>query len=298
MQKQHLSITAVERDIGLSKDVLRVWERRYGFPAPERDANGDRAYPAEQVQRLRLIKRLMDHGHRPGRLLSMSADELIRLSVPDPTASSSIADEPNRLGPLVDLILKHDAEAYVQALQQQLARQGLATFVHDTVAPLILRIGWAWEEGRLHVFEEHLFSELTERVLRQAIATIPRGNEPRVLLTTLAQEQHAMGLLMVEALLSLEGALCIPLGTQMPLTEVACASLAHRADVVALSFSMAFPARQLSSLLLQLRGMLPAATELWAGGSGVIRIAAPEGVKLARTLEDAVTAVLQWRRHA
>ncbi|HRF13460.1 MAG TPA: MerR family transcriptional regulator, partial [Candidatus Accumulibacter phosphatis] len=63
-------IAAVERDTGLSKDVLRVWERRYGFPAPCRDANGERSYPAEQVERLRLIKRLMDQGHRPGKLIA------------------------------------------------------------------------------------------------------------------------------------------------------------------------------------------------------------------------------------
>ena len=71
-----MSIAEVERDVGLSKDVLRVWERRYGFPAPERDVNGERLYPAEQLARLRLIKRLMDQGHRPGRLLSMPLEAL------------------------------------------------------------------------------------------------------------------------------------------------------------------------------------------------------------------------------
>ena len=49
---QCLSIAAVERDTGLSKDTLRVWERRYGFPSPERDAAGDRLYPPAQVARL------------------------------------------------------------------------------------------------------------------------------------------------------------------------------------------------------------------------------------------------------
>ena len=39
-----LSIAAVERDTGLSKDTLRVWERRYGFPQPGRDGFGERAY--------------------------------------------------------------------------------------------------------------------------------------------------------------------------------------------------------------------------------------------------------------
>ncbi|MCB1912570.1 MAG: MerR family transcriptional regulator, partial [Rhodocyclaceae bacterium] len=63
------SIAAVERDTGLSKDTLRVWERRYGFPTPERDENGERLYPGDQLERLRLIKRLLDQGRRPAALM-------------------------------------------------------------------------------------------------------------------------------------------------------------------------------------------------------------------------------------
>ena len=57
-----LSIAAVERDTGIGKDTLRVWERRYGFPVPGRDANDERIYPMAQVEKLRVIKRLMDQG--------------------------------------------------------------------------------------------------------------------------------------------------------------------------------------------------------------------------------------------
>jgi DNA-binding transcriptional MerR regulator len=41
----HFSIAAVERDTGIGKDTLRVWERRYGFPQPGRDSFGERSYP-------------------------------------------------------------------------------------------------------------------------------------------------------------------------------------------------------------------------------------------------------------
>ena len=71
------------------------------------------------------------------------------------------------------------------ALQQALARQGLQRFVQDIVVPLTRRVGEAWESGRFEVFEEHLFTELTKRVLRQAIIALPRGlGAPRVVLTT------------------------------------------------------------------------------------------------------------------
>ena len=291
------NIAAVERDTGLSKDVLRMWERRYGFPIPGRDANGDRLYSAEQVERLRLIKRLMDQGHRPGKLIATPYEELAALAprrmVAGPIPADGTAPE---LDELIDLIRRHDGSAYLQAMQQRLARQGLQRFVQDTVSSLAHRIGEAWEQGTLEVFEEHLFTELTKRLLRQAIGTLPAGNRPRILLTTVPGEQHLLGLLMAEALFALEGAECIPLGTQTPLLEIGRAAAAHQADVVALSFSSAFPARQIPGLMNQLRNALPASIELWVGGSGVGRLDDDDNLSMLRRLDDALQSLARWRQ--
>jgi len=301
MNTATFNIAAVERDTGLSKDVLRMWERRYGFPVPSRDSNGERCYPAEQVDRLRLIKRLMDQGHRPGKLIPLPHDELTALAprrskpaVVNPSA------EPGELDELLALIKQHDTAAFQQSMQQRLARQGLQRFVQDTVAPLTQRVGENWEDGSFEVFEEHLFTELTKRLLRQAIATLPAGPRgPRVLLTSVPEEQHVLGLLMAEALFALEGAECIPLGTQMPLLEIGRAAQAHHADIVALSFSSAFPQRQIPGLLQQLRLVLPVETTLWAGGRGIARIAKTSDAELLTTLDDAVRALAAWRaQHA
>ena len=292
------NIAAVERDTGLSKDVLRVWERRYAFPVPERDANGERLYPAAQVERLRLIKRLMDQGHRPGKLIALPVEELALLA-PRHRRSGRADASPecdSELEELLALVKQHDADGYVCALQQRLARVGLQCFVLDVVAPLTYRVGEAWEAGRFEIFEEHLFTELTKRVLRQAIAALPRGlGAPRVLLTSVPDEQHILGLLMIEALLSLEGAQCIPLGTQVPILEISRAAKAHRADIVALSFSVAFPRRQIAGLLLQLRALLPEAVELWVGGGGVARLNLPAGLLCLSRLEEGIEALARWR---
>lgn len=297
MNNPHFSIAAVERDTGLSKDVLRMWERRYGFPVPERDGNGERSYPAEQVERLRLIKRLMDMGHRPGKLIATPTAELSALAPrrpkPVPSADQGAGAA---LDELLALIKQHDAAGYQQALQQRLARQGLQRFVQDTIAPLTRRVGEAWEDGSIEVFEEHLFTELTKRLLRQAIAALPGSSRsPRVLLTSVPDEQHVLGLLMVETLFALEGAECIPLGTQMPLLEIGRAAVAHQADVVALSFSVAFPQRQIPGLLQQLRLVLPPHVALWVGGGGVARVARLDGVDLMSSLDDALHALAAWR---
>jgi DNA-binding transcriptional MerR regulator/methylmalonyl-CoA mutase cobalamin-binding subunit len=297
MQTNHFTISAVERDTGLSKDVLRMWERRYGFPLPERDSNGERTYPNQQVERLRLIKRLMDQGFRPGKLIPATDEALNELvqqrSKKAPLRNEAEADE---LVALLDLIKQRDGLGYQQAMQQRLARQGMQGFVQDTIAPLTRSVGEAWEDGNFEVFEEHLFTELTKRLLRQAISALPSGKRsPRVILTSVPEEPHVIGLLMVEAILTLESAECIPLGTQMPLLEIARATTAHQADIVALSFSTAFPQRQIPGLLQQLRMVLPATTGLWVGGAGVARLSKQEGILPLHSFDDAIRALADWR---
>ncbi|MGE5469864.1 MAG: MerR family transcriptional regulator [Bacteroidota bacterium] len=297
MNTLHFNIAAVERDTGLSKDVLRMWERRYGFPCPGRDGNGERLYSAEQVERLRLIKRLMDQGHRPGKLIAAPAEELAALAPRRPATERPMPSaNAGELADLIGLICQHDAAGYQQAMQQRLARQGFQGFVQDTVAPLSSLVGEAWENGAIEVFEEHLFTELTKRLLRQAITALPGGKRgPRILLTSVPDEQHVLGLLMAEGLFTLEGAECIPLGTQMPLLDIARAAVAHQADIVALSFSSAFPKRQIAGLLQQLRLLLPEETGIWVGGAGVRGIPSMPGVALLAGFEDAIAVIKSWQ---
>jgi DNA-binding transcriptional MerR regulator/methylmalonyl-CoA mutase cobalamin-binding subunit len=281
------NIAAVERETRLSKDVLRVWERRYGFPQPERDANGERCYPAAQVERLRTMKRLMDQGHRPGSLAAMADNELAALASPERRAVPDAAAPDGTTAQLLDMIRARDPAAFRHALRQVLARQGLERFVEQTMAPLTTLVGECWEDGSFDVFDEHFYTESVQRQLRQAIADLPNARQgPRVLLTTVPGEAHGLGILMAEALFTLEGASCISLGTETPLLDIARAAAAYGAGAVALSFSAAYARRQVAPVLTQLRQALPVEVELWAGGAGVARLDALEGVRLLPTLDN------------
>ncbi len=235
----HLSIAAVERDTGLSKDTLRVWERRYGFPNPERDHFGERIYSIDQVDRLRAIRRLMDIGYRPGKIIGLSLEDLQALaesvSQPAPIASE---DQAADLDQLMNVLKSHEIEDLRRQLSQRVLRLGLARFVSELVAPLTEKVGDTWARGQLEIYEEHLFTESMQVVLRNAISTIPQpGSRPRVLLTTFPSEPHGMGLLMVEALLALEGCRCFSLGVQTPVWDIVLAAQAQDIDLVVLSFS-------------------------------------------------------------
>lgn len=285
------NIATVERETGLGKDTLRVWERRYGFPQPMRDGNGDRLYSMEQVTRLRLIKRLMDRGYRPGKVVPADESDLQEWAA-EPAANQSLAavarsaDSPavglltshigkapeavSGLDEVFEALGRHDVTGLRRVLSQLMAREGLQRFVMDIVPLLNYRVGEGWESGQIEVFEEHLYTEQMQVLLRQSIAGLPPGSRrPKILLTTVPEEQHVLGILMLESLLTLQGLRCVSLGTQMPLTDIVSAVKAHAADVVALSFSGAFPARQILPLVTQLRSALPQDVGLWVGGGGL-----------------------------
>ncbi|MCU0896908.1 MAG: MerR family transcriptional regulator [Burkholderiales bacterium] len=293
------SIGSVERDTGLTKDTLRVWERRYGFPAPLRDAHGERVYSAEQVEKLRTIKRLLDRGHRPGRIIERSLAELVELADAAP-AEAPARELAEPLHAVLTLVRQHRVAELRQELGQAVMRQGLAGFLTDTVAPLNRAIGDAWMRGQLEIFEEHLYTETMQSTLRGAIASIPQhGRPPRVLLTTFPNEQHQLGLLMAEAMFALEGATCVSLGTQTPIFDIVMASESHRADIVALSFSAAYPAVQVADGLEELRTKIPRRVAIWAGGGNAgLQRRAIEGVHVIPSLVAVGPAIAEWQAAA
>lgn len=299
-----LSIAAVERDTGLSKDTLRVWERRYGFPLPSRDAIGERAYPLDQVERLRIVKRLLDAGHRPGRIVALPLPDLQQLAestVDHPQRAPEVVLAAGDLRQLVDLIRLHDVSALRAELARQLARHGVRGFVADVVAPLNQAVGDAWMRGQLQVFEEHLYSEVIQSALRQALSSIPPpipGAGPRVLLTTLPGEPHGLGLLMAEAFLLLEGCTCVSLGVQTPVRDILQAAQVLRSQIVAIGFSGCLNLKQMQDSLQALRAELPPDVWLWAGGSAPgLQRRTLEGVQLLANLGE-ITDELRRRRIA
>lgn len=303
-----LSIAAVERETGLAKDTLRVWEKRYGFPRPTRDGRGDRLYPLSQVRQLGQIRRLLDAGLRPGKVVGLGPGELHALlsrHMPPQTgylSTTEVSGTHSDLEPLLAALAAHDPQGLREMLLHAQMRLGMAAFVTDLVAPLTTAVGAAWAQGRLQVFEEHLFSEVMTGVLRQAIASLATSSQslaatgPKVLLTTVPHEAHGLGLLMVEALLTLEGCVCVSLGTQTPLGDIVQAAHAHRADVVALSFSSQQNGASVVSSLRELRSRLPGDAAIWAGGACATLYQKPlEGITAVRPLSALAPLVSQWR---
>jgi hypothetical protein len=299
------TIATVERETGIPKDTLRVWERRYGFPLPRRDDRGERVYSLEDVQKLRVISRLLDRGMRPGQLMNLALSDLIERvgpARPLPSATAGEADD-DGLTPMmmeaIGLLRSYDEAGFRASLSRALLRLGLQRFVIEFAAPLNELVGDAWSRGDIAVSQEHIYTEQMQHLLRQGIGSIPPGTQrPRVMLTTLPGEEHQLGLLMAQVCLAVEGARCISLGVQTPAADIVQAARRQRIDVVGLSFSEALRLKTAYDMLQDLRARLPAETELWAGGKLWVRARRPvPGVRFV-TLLTQIPGVLAARRES
>ncbi len=242
----------------------------------------------------------MDAGHRPGKVVGLPVGELDALvdrRLPAPAEPTAAAGD---LGRFVELAKSHRIEDLRRALAESALRMGLDRFVTQLAAPLNRAVGDAWARGDFEVFEEHLYTEAMQGVLRAAIGNMPASSSrPRVLLTTFPSEPHGLGLLMAEALLALEGCRCLSLGVQTPIRDIALAAEAHGADIVALSFSAGLGARHVLDGLTELRERVPATVEIWAGGGCVaLRRRPPAGLRVIGELAEIAGAVARWRDQA
>jgi len=293
-----LDVSAVERDTGLSKETLRTWERRYGFPLPLRDPSGNRLYPVAQVEKLRVLRRLMDAGLRPAAIIHRSLDDLLQLGV-ERSSTLRVGDAyAAEISTVIEVLKARDTGLLRKQLRFYLVKLGIRPFVADLVGGLNAAVGMAWQRGELSIVDEHRYSEQIEAVLREAIEGVqlePDG--PRVLLSTLPGELHKIGLLMLEAILTSQLVQCIPLGTQTPVSAIAEHVKAGGVDIVALSFSSAFPKRVALKGLVELRAALPQRILICAGGDGVRGMRnVPEGILICRNFSALVAELRHWKQ--
>jgi methanogenic corrinoid protein MtbC1 len=271
-------IAVVATRTGLSRDVIRVWERRYGAVAPARTRGGQRLYSDDDVRRFRLLAAVTRHGRNISLVAQLGTDELERLAAEDESSVARPAAGPDSTAVAVDAALEHiaalDGAALDALLRRTAAREGTPWFLDWLVPALMRAVGDGWAAGRLSVAHEHLASAAAIAVILEGVRYAPSAPAaPRILVATPSGDRHAVGAALAAAAASLEGWSVIYLGPDVPAGDIAAAATGGGARAVALSVVYAEEQRRMLAELLALRNQLRAEVSVFVGGAGAEGIA-------------------------
>lgn len=260
------SIGEIAALTGISVDTIRVWERRYGRPAPVRLPSGHRRYTQGELGWLRLVAEALALGFRPGHVVRADGRELEHLLVRGRQEEAE-GPEIRALLALVRGMRPRELRSELLAGWRSL---GPKEFLAACLSPFITRVGHLWAAGELEVRHERLVSEVLNDLLRELRSALgPAREGPLVLLATLSGERHALGLGMVELACALRGVPCQALGTDVPGDQIALAALELGARAVLISVSLATAGAETDRRLRELATLLPQGTTLVAGGRGI-----------------------------
>jgi DNA-binding transcriptional MerR regulator/methylmalonyl-CoA mutase cobalamin-binding subunit len=275
-------IGTVVRLTGLSPDVIRAWERRYRIITPQRSQTERRLYTGQDVERLTLLKRVTEAGHRIGHVAGLGLETLHELVQADRQSVTTTPPPSHQktVSPVVDAVAVRYLAACTEAvretapltLEATLQRAALdlsvPVLLDQVLTPLLRNVGDDWQEGRIRVGQEHIASAQIRLFLGNLLAaynTNPSG--PVFLAATLAGHLHELGALMVSITAATDGWNVIYVGGNLPALEIA--ALASRLNARMVGISVVYPADdpRFSTELGLLKRHLPGEVPLVVGGS-------------------------------
>jgi MerR family transcriptional regulator, light-induced transcriptional regulator len=212
------------RRVGVSPELLRAWEQRYGLLRPVRSPGGFRLYGEEDGERVARMRRALDAG--------LSAAEAARAALDAGAPSEGLTDAARAR--LLEAAQRYDEAGVHAVLDDGIAALGLDVFVRELVLPTLSEIGHRWEEGEIDISQEHFASNLIRGRLLALARLWGRGGGPLALLACAPGEQHDISLIIFGLLLRSYGWRVLFLGADTPLQTLEETAKTTAPDVVVL----------------------------------------------------------------
>jgi MerR family transcriptional regulator, light-induced transcriptional regulator len=212
----YLRIGQLAKRTGVSPELLRAWEQRYGLLQPTRTAGGFRLYSVADEARVKRMQSLVAGGLAAAQaaLLVLSGDEPQVASPPATTLEDAADDVTASLDRL-------DEQAANTALDRLFAAYTVETVLQEVIIPYLHRLGERWATGEVSVAQEHFASNLIRGRLLGLAKGWGQGRGPGAILACVPGEQHELGLLAFGVALRRRGWRITYLGTDSPIRALA-----------------------------------------------------------------------------
>jgi MerR family transcriptional regulator, light-induced transcriptional regulator len=219
---------------GVPELSIRSWERRYSALTPLRTDSNRRLYSDSEIEKLVLLRKLIQFGHHIGNLANLSINDLTDLlgkteindvSLKGKDTETDISNEFNiYVNDCLDAIRKYDDKRLESILNEASVQYSQPIFVEGIILPLMEKVGDYWREGLLRVSHEHF----TSVIIRKLLTNLSDGylisqSAPRILVTTPEGQYHEIGAIIGTVLAASDGWQTTYLGASLPAEDIASA---------------------------------------------------------------------------
>lgn len=224
------TIGTVSKLTGVGAITLRAWERRYGLITPVRKESGHRLYTRTHIDQINRITSLTQQGMR----ISQIRPEMLETEIePEGTDVDTWKDY---LNGMVAAIISFDEDRLEEIYNGALSLYPIGMVTRKLLTPLLIELGLRWESGEGSIAEEHFFAFYLRNKLGARYHHRNRGNRgAKLLVAGLPGEHHEIGLLLFSLAAHDSGYRVIPLGANMPLTELAAVARKKHCEAIVLS---------------------------------------------------------------
>ena len=266
----HLRIGELSRRSGVSPELLRAWERRYGLLRPQRSAGGVRLYSTGDLERVRAMQRHMTRGVAAREAAALAGRMTAEAG---PRRDGVAAFDPDQVRKeLGDALEAFDEPRAQRVFDQLLSIATVDALLFDALMPYLRNLGDRWERGELSVAQEHFASNVLRGRLLGLARGWGRGAGPRALLACPQGERHDLGLIAFGLALRERGWRIDYLGPDTPVESIEEAARRTDPSVVVLSAVRPEPLEQIAALAVRYRVAIAGAGAANAGVQGVERL--------------------------
>ncbi len=265
-------IQRVAKLTGLSKDVIRVWERRFGLLKPTRGANRYRNYSDDDVALLRYLKAQLDAGASIGELSRVGREELLkRASASTPPVPVLDNTFSRLLQELLSALDPFNRVTFERRLNGAVAVVPFEEALHGILLPLQEQVGQLWHDGHINVAIEHYVTKQIQQKIFSAMNQLPVADfGPKIVVACPPGEEHDIAALTVAYRCRLRGCRVYYLGANVPVASLTKLCNAVRPDLTIISFPLTLPEAKAEELIQALDHELGPISNLAVGGHGAI----------------------------
>ncbi len=285
-----LSIGGLSRVSGIGVETLRNWERRYGFPEPERLDSGHRRYSSELVPRLRLVRRALELGLKPSFALMAEPSEvesMIQRAEDENKEKGLIIETENdrEIFKWLEKADNLDPAGFELLLRRAWSSRGAEEFILNLTLPFLQKVGDMWFDKIISVAHEHFTSENLASFLSNQWRPISKHAENgKAVVANLEGDHHCLGIHMASVFLALAGFEVVFLGPNTPAKDIIIAAKENNVVTAVIGLNPTSNLKKAEAYLKDIRESLPASVTVVIGGNDNL----PEikGITMLKSLKE------------